>query len=143
MAFWPRIKNFIFLRPQTTFSSRDLNPLQRGLLQKCLVLIIYTVSITVFSFFLDWLDKYIYFKIIAHAEEQGKIAENIAQTFINIVVSRGEIFFTLIMLFGIICGLIVFGLIRLTASLQLSCPVELRDAKEESLIIGKRQPFWV
>ena len=66
----------------------------------------------------------------AHAEEQGKIAENIAQTFINIVVSRGEIFFTLIMLFGIICGLIVFGLIRLTATLQLSCPVELRDAVE-------------
>lgn len=130
MALWPKIRDFIYQKPATPFSSRDLNPLQRGLLQKCLVLIIYAVSVTIFSFFLDWLDKYIYFRIIANAESQGKIAENIAQAFVNIIAARGEAFFFLIILFCIICGLVVFGLIRLTATLQLSWPVVLPEAIE-------------
>lgn len=101
---------------------------RRGMLQKCLVLIIYAVSVTIFSFFLDWLDKYICFRIIASAESQGKIAENIAQAFVNIIAARGEAFFFLIILFCIICALIVFGLIRQTATLQLSWPVVLPEA---------------
>lgn len=130
MAHGPHIKDSISAQPSLGFTSRDLNPLQRGLLQKCLVFAIYVVSITFFSFLLDRLDKYLYFKVITNAEAQGIIGENLAQTVVNIIVGRGEIFFISIMLFGIICGLIVFGLMRLTATLQLSWPVVLNEAVE-------------
>lgn len=130
MAHGPHIKDVGLTGPQTRFTSRDLNPLQRGILQKCLVFAIYVVSITFFSFLLDRLDKYLYFKIIANAEAQGIIGESLAQTVVNIIVGRGEIFFISIILFGILCGLIVFGLMRLTATLQLSWPVVLNEAVE-------------
>lgn len=92
MAHGPHIKDVVFTGPSTRFTSRDLNPLQRGILQKCLVFGIYVVSITLFSFLLDRLDKYLYFKIIANAEAQGILGENLAQTVVTIIVGRVRYF---------------------------------------------------
>lgn len=112
------------------YSSKKLSALERGLAQKIFVSVVYILSATILAFGLEWLDRHAYLKIVSQAESQGKISENVSRLFIQLIDARNESDFIHIVLFGLFCGLIVFGFVRLAARLQWSKTVELPQAVE-------------
>lgn len=125
-----RIKEFFTPENEDIYSSRNLKPLERGLLQKIFVFIVYTISITVLALGLEWFDKYTFLKILSRAELQEKIPEDVLNLFARLIDARNETDFIHLIIFGLFCGLLVFWLMRHAAGLQWSKAVKLKHAVE-------------
>ncbi len=125
-----KIKEFFTPENEDIYSSRNLKPLERGILQKFFVFIVYTISITVLALGLEWFDKYTFLKILSRAELQEKIPEDVLSLFARLIDARNETDFIHLIIFGLFCGLLVFWLMRHAVGLQWSKAVKLKHAVE-------------
>ena len=125
-----RIKEYFTPENEDIYSSKNLNPLERGLLQKIFVFIVYTLSITVLALGLEWFDKYTFLKILSSAELQEKIPQDVLRLFARLIDARNDTDFVHLIIFGLFCGLFVFWLMRHAAGLQWSKAVKLEHAVE-------------
>lgn len=125
-----KLKKYFSPENEDIYSSRNLKPLERGLLQKIFVFIVYTVSITVLALGLEWFDKYTFIKILSSAELQGKIPEDVLRLFMRLIDARNDTDFIHLIIFGLFCGVLVFWLMRHAAGLQWSKAVKLEHAIE-------------
>ena len=71
-------------------SSRKLNRLQRGILQKYAVACVYMISVVAAAYAIDWLDKSMFLDVVEQAHQQGSISEKVAKGFTILIESRSE-----------------------------------------------------
>ena len=111
-------------------SSRKLNRLQRGILQKYAVACVYMISVVAAAYAIDWLDKSMFLDVVEQAHQQGSISEKVAKGFTILIESRSETDIFKLIFAICFCGSIGFFFMRWTATLLWSWPVALPKAVE-------------
>ena len=112
------------------FSDKKLNIFQRGILQKCITFLTYTICASIAAFFIDWIDKQWFLAIAKKYYTHEKISEEMLKAFSLIIESRNDpnIFFLILLI--LICGFLCFVFMRYTAQLNLSSSVTLMKVIE-------------
>lgn len=129
------------------FSDKKLNILQRGILQKVIILLTYAIGTSILASLIDWIDKQWFISVINEYHNNGKLSEKAVNVFSIVIESRGSIAIFVIISILVIYGILCFIFMRRTAQLNWSYSVvldkvvEFRNAMESIGIFNPEERF--
>lgn len=111
-------------------ASTKLNFLQRGILQKCVTVLVYLVCAMSGAFLLDWLDKGSFLRIAEEALQKELISQDAFRGFSILIEARDSTMIFIIVLVGLSCAFVSWLFMKWAATLNWSWPTTLENAVE-------------